>query len=65
VVSIYAAGNTTFVELHRWTLSRAYANAADAERARDLFVQATWVTEPTAEARAAYPKALDGNIDLH
>ena len=42
-----------------------YTNAAEAERARDLFVQATWVAEPTAEARAAYPKALDGNIRLH
>jgi hypothetical protein len=65
VVSIYAAMGTVFVELRRTTISLAYANPAEAERARDLFVQATWVAEPTAEARAVYPKPLDGNIRLH
>jgi hypothetical protein len=65
VVSIYAAGSTAFVELVRGTLSLHYTNAEEAERARDLFVQATWVAEPTAAIRAVYPKPLDGNIRLH
>jgi hypothetical protein len=61
-VSVHATGSAVYVGLAQCTLELRYANAEEAERARDLFVEATWVAEPTAEARAAYPKPVDGKI---
>jgi len=64
VVSIYAAGTAVYVGLAQCTLVLYYASAAEAERARDLFVRATWDAEPDAEARAAYPEPTDGKIQF-